>query len=123
MVENGIKPIYVFDGKPPQLKSGVVSMPRLLLRAQLTMALDSLPNDTRSETRPKKRKRKLKRLVCARIYFDLRYTADLSCRCQVPLRTWKDKSDDKFASPKSTRRKSSDCSSSWVSHTTMHVSF
>lgn len=27
MVENGIKPIYVFDGKPPQLKSGVVSRP------------------------------------------------------------------------------------------------
>lgn len=22
MVENGIKPVYVFDGKPPQLKSG-----------------------------------------------------------------------------------------------------
>jgi flap endonuclease-1 len=25
MVENGIKPCYVFDGKPPELKSGVVS--------------------------------------------------------------------------------------------------
>lgn len=24
MVENGIKPIYIFDGKPPDLKSGVV---------------------------------------------------------------------------------------------------
>lgn len=24
MIENGIKPVYVFDGKPPQLKSGVV---------------------------------------------------------------------------------------------------
>ena len=24
MVENGIKPAYVFDGKPPELKSGVV---------------------------------------------------------------------------------------------------
>ena len=22
MVENGIKPVYVFDGKPPQMKSG-----------------------------------------------------------------------------------------------------
>ena len=22
MVENGIKPVYVFDGKPPELKSG-----------------------------------------------------------------------------------------------------
>lgn len=25
MVENGIKPAYVFDGKPPQLKSGVLA--------------------------------------------------------------------------------------------------
>jgi 5'-3' exonuclease len=25
IVENGIKPAYVFDGKPPELKSGVVS--------------------------------------------------------------------------------------------------
>jgi len=24
MVESGIKPAYVFDGKPPELKSGVV---------------------------------------------------------------------------------------------------
>jgi flap endonuclease-1 len=24
MVEHGIKPAYVFDGKPPDLKSGVV---------------------------------------------------------------------------------------------------
>lgn len=27
MVENGIKPAYVFDGKPPDLKAGVVSVP------------------------------------------------------------------------------------------------
>jgi hypothetical protein len=26
MVENGIKPAYVFDGKPPELKSGVVGV-------------------------------------------------------------------------------------------------
>ena len=24
MVENGIKPCYVFDGKPPEMKAGVV---------------------------------------------------------------------------------------------------
>ena len=24
MVENGIKPVYVFDGKPPDMKSGEV---------------------------------------------------------------------------------------------------
>ncbi len=26
MVENGIKPAYVFDGKPPELKAGVVCL-------------------------------------------------------------------------------------------------
>ena len=26
MLEHGIKPVYVFDGKPPQLKSGEVSV-------------------------------------------------------------------------------------------------
>lgn len=26
MLENGIKPVYVFDGKPPQLKSSEVSL-------------------------------------------------------------------------------------------------
>jgi flap endonuclease-1 len=31
MVENGIKPAYVFDGKPPDLKSGVVSSNNSLL--------------------------------------------------------------------------------------------
>ena len=25
IVENGIKPAYVFDGKPPEMKKGVVS--------------------------------------------------------------------------------------------------
>ena len=27
MVDHGIKPAYVFDGKPPELKGGVVSLP------------------------------------------------------------------------------------------------
>ena len=31
MVENGIKPAYVFDGKPPELKSGVVRTYAMLL--------------------------------------------------------------------------------------------
>ena len=31
MVENGIKPAYVFDGKPPELKSGVVRTHTMLL--------------------------------------------------------------------------------------------
>lgn len=32
MVDHGIKPAYVFDGKPPDLKSGVVRPPLLARR-------------------------------------------------------------------------------------------
>ena len=28
IVENGIKPAYVFDGKPPELKAGIVRLYR-----------------------------------------------------------------------------------------------
>ena len=28
IVENGIKPAYVFDGKPPELKAGIVRLNR-----------------------------------------------------------------------------------------------
>lgn len=35
IVENGIKPVYVFDGKPPELKSGVVSICEHLERVRL----------------------------------------------------------------------------------------
>ena len=31
MVENGIKPVYVFDGKPPDMKSGEVTLLRYIL--------------------------------------------------------------------------------------------
>lgn len=37
LVENGIKPLYVFDGKPPQLKSG-----------QLAKRLDRRNNATKN---------------------------------------------------------------------------
>ena len=33
MAENGIKPAYIFDGKPPELKSGVVGI--ITLRANV----------------------------------------------------------------------------------------
>jgi flap endonuclease-1 len=26
MIDNGLKPVYVFDGKPPELKAGIVSL-------------------------------------------------------------------------------------------------
>jgi flap endonuclease-1 len=35
MAENGIKPMYVFDGKPPELKAGVV--------CRILLALSFLP--------------------------------------------------------------------------------
>ena len=36
IVENGIKPAYVFDGKPPELKKGVVSLASFRLFKTLT---------------------------------------------------------------------------------------
>jgi hypothetical protein len=30
MVDHGIKPCYIFDGKPPELKGGVVSYQKLV---------------------------------------------------------------------------------------------
>ncbi|XP_001362314.1 flap endonuclease 1 [Monodelphis domestica] len=44
MVENGIKPVYVFDGKPPQLKSGELAKRgerRAEAERQLQQALDA----------------------------------------------------------------------------------
>jgi flap endonuclease-1 len=34
MVDNGIKPCYIFDGKPPELKGGVVSRPYFLVEEE-----------------------------------------------------------------------------------------
>jgi len=31
MIENGIKPVYVFDGKPPDMKSGEVQKSHLFV--------------------------------------------------------------------------------------------
>lgn len=42
MVENDLKPCYVFDGKPPQLKSNVVRRPRLLPQPTLLSGLSSI---------------------------------------------------------------------------------
>lgn len=36
MVENGIKPAYVFDGKPPTMKSGEVGCQRVGMKCQDT---------------------------------------------------------------------------------------
>ena len=42
MVENGIKPAYVFDGKPPDLKSGVVSSYIIECISRLCLMLSQL---------------------------------------------------------------------------------
>lgn len=42
MVDHGIKPCYIFDGKPPELKGGVVS---LHSKSCLNEVDDSLQND------------------------------------------------------------------------------
>ena len=47
MVENGIKPAYVFDGKPPELKSGVVSI--------ITHSAPSSPADSPGQPQLSKR--------------------------------------------------------------------
>ena len=35
MVENGIKPVYVFDGKPPEMKSGEVRYCKIPIKCPL----------------------------------------------------------------------------------------
>ena len=52
MVENGIKPMYVFDGKPPELKAGVVRVgQRFTLLSLLTrsVALETVRAQRRSK--------------------------------------------------------------------------
>lgn len=63
IVENGIKPVYVFDGKPPELKKGVVSFcfSTSHLVPQKQIALSSSRTDTPSENRLKKEGKKQKK--------------------------------------------------------------
>lgn len=67
IVENGIKPAYVFDGKPPELKAGVVCIP---------LAALTYPEETDGATtyswqsglkgakKQRQRVKRQKRLVC-----------------------------------------------------------
>lgn len=77
MVENGIKPCYIFDGKPPELKGGVVSVfsasiPSVHCRIEGMGELrvrysreNSSPSALRSERRRRKQARRPKRRVSA----------------------------------------------------------
>lgn len=62
IVENGIKPAYVFDGKPPELKKGVVSLVfHLHNQFRRNDASFSSQNGLRDVRRPKKIMRRQKR--------------------------------------------------------------
>jgi hypothetical protein len=63
IVENGIKPAYVFDGKPPDLKSGVVSNVLPTLPAHNSASRASWRSVSRSVKRPRRRERRPKRPV------------------------------------------------------------
>lgn len=68
MVDHGIKPCYVFDGKPPELKGGVVSFTtysRIKSGSHISgnSLLNSSQNDSRSEKRQRRGRKKLERQV------------------------------------------------------------
>lgn len=44
MISKGIKPIYVFDGKPPTFKSGEVIILNILSKFQFYVVIPSLQN-------------------------------------------------------------------------------
>lgn len=60
MVDHGIKPCYIFDGKPPELKGGVVSYLRPVGLLELT---SSWPSDLHCGKRQRRAKRKRRRRV------------------------------------------------------------
>jgi hypothetical protein len=69
MVDHGIKPAYVFDGKPPELKGGVVGLLDVTPCGGFgtngeCIVRDSLRNDLLREMPLEKLKRKQKRRVC-----------------------------------------------------------
>lgn len=62
MVENGIKPVYVFDGKPPELKAGVVSGHSVRRNFALSI-LRSSPSVSKGEKKLRRREKRPKRPV------------------------------------------------------------
>jgi hypothetical protein len=61
IIENGIKPAYVFDGKPPELKAGVVRPPPSLIPLiSLRLPCSSQNVSTSAAKQKKKAKRQKK---------------------------------------------------------------
>ena len=63
IVENGIKPAYVFDGKPPELKSGVVRISVPITREESTNCSCSYRNVLRNGQRRKKMAKRQRKQV------------------------------------------------------------
>ena len=63
MVENGIKPAYVFDGKPPDLKAGVVSTMFRWLKVYPFSSKSSCRSDLSVEKRQRRKERRPRRPV------------------------------------------------------------
>lgn len=61
MVENDLKPCYVFDGKPPQLKSNVVRNNVLSLSTSTATESRPAPCSSRSVFRTVRRRRRTRR--------------------------------------------------------------
>jgi hypothetical protein len=66
MVDHGIKPCYIFDGKPPDLKGSVVS--QVISEAMRSgLRSISLRNDLLGEKKPRRARKKLEKRVLRRI--------------------------------------------------------
>ena len=65
IVENGIKPAYVFDGKPPELKSGVVHLSLFYGRPRTndTIMCCSYLSGLKGVKRPKRKGKRLRKQV------------------------------------------------------------
>jgi len=73
IVENGIKPAYVFDGKPPEMKKGVVCIgTKRFLVEVYSYYLYSCQNGLREEKRRKQREKKLRRPERLKIWIGFR---------------------------------------------------
>ena len=59
MIENGIKPVYVFDGKPPTMKSGELEK-RMEKRADAQVALEKAKEEGNDEEIDKQSRRLVK---------------------------------------------------------------
>lgn len=70
MVDHGIKPCYIFDGKPPELKGSVVRT-SYTEHAVTTDREYSLLNVSLAEKKRKKEKKKQRRLVQRRMLTSL----------------------------------------------------